>query len=208
MIHTVHTMTIGRYGRMDKTGDAGLLRLWYNPFPVKWFDRRVERFFNDLHEIMNTGEADLNLYHEVERTYMINKMLALSILYDALNLLLVIKLQVDMFLSLAEKKIETPQNLDFYLKTVKELTGIDCSEPGGMELLRDEIDRLSDKYSERYPVVEDQEKASFHKAALTIFIILDMPYNDRMTLAEFAELRLLADEKVKMLKKQKTDGGD
>jgi len=208
MIHTVYTMTIGRYGQLDKTQDARLLRRWFNPLPVGLFSKQIERFFDQVREVMGDGEADSELTNGIERAYMVNKMLQLSILYDALSMLLVLQAQLDLILMLAEKEIPGKGNLNYYLEQVKEMTGIEIKDFQDLPKLQKELTRLSDKFKEQFPDEEVEEKSTFYRSALAIFSLMEMPYNPDMTLAEFSELKALASERQKQLKSQmdKYDG--
>lgn len=207
MIHTVHTMSIGLYGQLDRTQDARLLKRWFNPFSVRFFKKRIERFFDSVHEIMNQGQTAPELLEQMERLYNVNKMLQLSILYDALQTLLIMQAQLDMILILAGREIPKGGNLSYYTEEVKRLTGIDIKSHEDLPKLAGEVSRLKDKFAERFPEKspeksEPDEKPSFIKGALSIFAVMEMPYNERMTLAEFAELKTLAFERNEQIKRQ------
>lgn len=203
MIHTVYTMTIGRYGQLEKTQDARLLRLWWNPLPVKWFSKRIDRFFNSVALLWSEDGNNNELNEQVERIYLINKMLQMSILYDALYSLLIVKAGIDIVLLMADREVKEHPSLQFYKDRVKELTEIDIEEPADLLKLRDEMTRMTDKFKERFPDGEaEEEKPSFYRAALGVFSVMEMTYNPDMTLVEFAELKKLAEERVKKLEKQ------
>lgn len=203
MIHSIYTMTIGRYGQLEKTQDARLLRRWFNPFPVRMFAKRIERFFQDVSELFGSGGTELT--DQLERAYMVNKMLQVSILYDALYACMVLKTSIDITLLLMDKEPKEVKNLDFYKVQVKELTGIEIKELGDIVKLKDEMTRLADKFKERFRDEETDEtddKPSFIRGAMAVFSLMEIPYNADMTLSEFAELKALADDRRKQLEKQ------
>lgn len=203
MIHSIYTMTIGRYGQLEKTQDARLLRRWFNPLPVKMFAKRIEMFFQDVSELFGSGGTELT--DQLERAYMVNKMLQVSILYDALYACMVLKTSIDITLLLMDKEPKEVKNLDFYKVQVKELTGIEIKELGDIVKLKDEMTRLADKFKERFRDEETDEtddKPSFIRGAMAVFSLMEIPYNADMTLSEFAELKFLADDRRKQLEKQ------
>ena len=204
MIHSIYTMSIGRYGRLDKTQDARLLRRWFNPLPVGLFRKRINKFFESVREALGGDGNDTELYDQLERVYMTNRMLLLSVLYDALYLLMITKAGVDMTLLLLNKEVQEPKNLDFFKEQTKELTGIEINNALDILKIRDELTRMKDKFAERFPdkPVDEQEKSTFYRGALSIFSLMEMPYNPDMTLSEFSELKHLADDRRKQLEKQ------
>lgn len=202
MIHTIYTMTIGRYGQLDKTKDARLLRRWFNPLPVGLFRKRIDKFFSEVREIMGT-DNDNELNEEIDRAYSINQMLQVSILYDALYAAMVIKAGVDIVLLLVDRDPKDIQRLQFIKDEVKELTGIEVNDMQDLLKIQAEMTRLSDKFAERFKNPEPEtEKASFMRGVMAVFSLMEMPYNDRMTIAEFSELKHLADDRRKQLEKQ------
>ena len=210
MIHTIYTMTVGRYGKLDATGNANLLRRWYNPFPVKWFKGQVDRFFDALRETFGDESESQRLYESGEKLYNVNKLLKLSILYDALSAILVMQGQVNMLLLALNRPPGRAENYQFFVDEVKKLTGIEIKSVTDLGRLKDEITRLSDKFQELYPKVEaaqEDDKYSFTKNAISTFAVMEIGYNDQMTLYEFGELRKLARDRMKHYEKLKEKHG-
>lgn len=204
MIHTIYTMTIGRYGKLDKTQDARLLRRRFNPLPVSLFRRRIDKFFQDVKEALGSDGNDNELNDQIERTYMVNRMLLLSILYDALYLNMITKSGIDIILLIQDKKVDDSRSLQYFIDQVKDLTGIEIKNALDLLKLSDEMSRMKDKFQERFPADEppDEEISTFYKGAISVFSLMGMPYNPDMTLAEFGELKHLADDRSKQLEKQ------
>ena len=203
MIHTIYTMTIGRYGQLDKTQNAKLMRRWFNPLPVRLFRKSIDKFFTEVREIMG-NDSDGKLMEEIDRAYSINRMLQASILYDALYAALVIKAGCDIVLLLVDKDPKEIEGLQYLKDEVKELTGIEINDMQDLLKLQLEMTRLADKFKEQFRDEEPDtgEKTSFIRGVMAVFSLMEMPYNDRMTLAEFAELKHLADDRRKQLEKQ------
>jgi len=203
VIHTIYTMTLGRYGQLDKTQDARLLRRWFNPLPVGLFRKRIDKFFESVRELFAEDSVNNELQDQIERAYMVNKMLQLSILYDALYALMILKAGVDITLLMLNRDPKQSKNLEYYKEQVKELTGIEINDYADLLKLQAEQTRMADKFKERFPDKEETEdKPSFYRAAIRVFSMCEMGYNERMTLAEFAELKKEAAERQKQLEKQ------
>jgi len=204
MIHTIYTMTIGRYGQLDKSQDARLLRRWFNPLPVSLFRKSINKFFESVKDIFAEDEVNNELTDQVERLYMVNKMLQISVLYDALYAIMILKAGVDITLLMLNREPKEATNLEYFKEQVKELTGIEVNDFMDLQKIKDELTRMADKFKERFPDQEEiEDKPSFYRAAIRIFSLVEMPYNDRMTLAEFAELKKEAAERRKSLEKMK-----
>ena len=196
-------MTLGRYGQLDKTQNAGLMRRWFNPLPVGLFRKSIDKFFEEVKDIFNDEGVSNELNDQIERAYMINKMLQMSILYNALYADMILKAGTDITLLLLNRDPAISKNLDYFKSEVKELTGIGINEVTDLAKLSSEMTRMADKFAERFPTEEEiQEKPSFYRAAIRIFSLVEMPYNDRMTIAEFAELKKEADDRAEQMKKQ------
>jgi len=197
-------MTIGRYGQLDKTKDARLLRRWYNPFPVKWFHGRIDHFFEQVHEVIGADGGN-ELTEGIERAYMVNRLLQLSVLYNAIYSAMVVKAGIDITLLMMGRKPGKVENLDYYKEQVRDMTGIEIKEIGDIIKLRDEMTRLTDKFQERFNTTSTQESTeapSFYRGVMAVFSLMEMTYTDRMTLAEFGELKTLADERRRQIEKQ------
>jgi len=203
MIHSIYTMTLGRYGQLDKTKDARLMRRWFNPLPVSLFRKSIDKFFESVKDLFNEDGVNNELNDQIERVYMVNKMLQLSILYDALYAQLILKAGIDIALLMLNKDPKEAANLQYYKDLVKELTGIEINDYADLLKLRAEQTRMADKFKERFPDQEEIEnKPSFYRAAIRVFSLVEMSYNEKMTLAEFGELKKEAEDRAKQLRKQ------
>ena len=194
MLHTVGTLSIRKYSEIDRTGDLSILKRWYNPFPVKWFN--TEKFFEEFSTIFSHNK-DKTLLNERYRILAFYKLIALDRILKTLLILMDNSNERSLFSELFKRKPKDA-NLDFYTEKVKKMAGIEIKKGEDLERLKNEIQRLLDKYNERYNKKEkSQPKASFMEVVLGVFSVMDMDYVPEMTLAEFGKLRELADKKIK-----------
>ena len=201
MIHTIDTLTIRRYGEIDRTGNLSLLKRWWNVFPVGWFD--VQKLIIKIGQGLNTG-IDKQLVIENERLRAYNNILILEGLYMAVYNLIVYKPENDQW-NVTKNK---PTHLGYYLETVYLRTGIRIKDLLGLGKLKKEIQRLTDKYTERFNQKKAKDKnIPFIQYAYSIFSFMEMPYNGDTKMSEFFELVRLAEEKVRKLDKLKEKHG-
>jgi len=200
MLHTVNSLTIRKYGEIDRTGNLSLLRKWYNVFPVSWFD--YQKTLSTIGQLFNKG-IDKTIINEVAKLISYNNILILEALHSAIYNLIVLKAGNDVF----KKKARKTENLRQYLLTVKEITGIEIKDIAGLDLLKKETQRRIDKYHERYRTIINNDSIPFTQFAYSVFVLIEMPYNPDMLLSEFADLVIIADKKAKSLEKIKSKNG-
>lgn len=194
MIHTLYTMTIRRYGQLDQSDDLTLLKRWYNPFPVKWFD--TQTFFSEVQNVFGGGN-DNTLRDEKYRLLSYNKILMLDRILRVVGLLMKDHDSRNLFGLLLKVKVDTTSNLPYYIKKVKQLTGINIKDGKGLEQLQIEIQRLLDKHHERFAGKPVSDKVDIIDILFGVFSIMEMDYVPSMTLAEFSRLKVLSDKKIK-----------
>ena len=200
-IHTIHSLSIRQYGVIDSTENISLLRRWYNPFPVGWFD--VQGLIREIGRALNTG-IDKTIVREVAKLLLINKIMLLEALYTGIYNLSVLKPYNDSF----GKTKRGKTNLTEYIEKVDKITGIRIKDVDGIERLKKEIQRLSDKFQERFKEEPKKGKAiSFIQYAYSVFTIMEMPYNPDLKLSEFIEMITAATQKAKELEKLRNKHG-
>lgn len=209
MIHSIHTMKIGRFGLLDATNNSKLLRKSYNLFPVNWFDNRVKKFFDEVTKIFNAGDQNNYIYDNVERIYMLNKILHLTTLYDGLYNSIIQRGRLKAAMDDLGRNVSAKDSSAYFIDDLQKYFNISLYGPKDIEKVKQEIVRLTDKYNERYP--EHQKDTtkdySFYRTALGIFAIMEQPYNSQMTLAEFGKLKELADDRIRQYEKMKHKHG-
>jgi len=195
VIHTIHTMTIRQYGELDRTGDMSLLKRWFNPLPVKWFD--TERFFNEFKD--SFGNTTDDKQDEAYRIISYNRIIILDRILRTMAVLMQDHNDRQLFSLMLKQEFKNGDKLKFYIDKVKQLTGIEIKDGDDLNKLQKETQRLLDKYNERYKAEEPKEKQPFIDIALGVFSIMEMSYNESMVLSEFARLKDLADKKIKQI---------
>lgn len=192
MIHSINTLTIRKYGIIDETGNLSGLRKWYNPFPVEWFD--TDKFFEEFKTIFSENNSDL--LNEKYRILAFYKIIELDTISKTLVVLMQSENNRSLFSILFKKKIKNI-NIDFYTDKIKSLTGIEVKDGKDLEKLKNELQRLLDKYTERFKKKEVKSNVSFLEVVLGVFSMMEMDFIPEMTLAEFGRLKKLADKKIK-----------
>lgn len=190
-------MTIRQYGELDRTGDLSLLKKWYNPLPVRIF--KIDKFFQEV-AIGLKSDSDAKLFHEVGKVLSLNKLMMLEVLYYAIYNCIVLKASNDQWGVTEHKKT----NFIEYRDKIKHLTGIEIKTPDDITNLKKEIERLTDKYNERYKdEPEDTKSVPFIEYSYSIFMIVEMDYNPDMRLSEFFNLITTASNRLKQIEKIK-----
>lgn len=201
-IHTVDTLSIRQYGVIDRTNNPKLLRRWFNPLPVDWFD--TDSFFNEFKNTFGKN-VKTDLRTEVYKILSYNKIVILDRMFRTMNILMKNQNDRSMFALLFKRKIvDHTGNLDYYIEKVKSLTGIEVKDGKGLEKLQKEVKRLIDKYNQRFPEKQpEKKKVDFEDIAMGVFVFMEQPYNGEMKLREFASLKVQADRKSEVIEKNK-----
>jgi len=197
MLHTVNSLTIRKYGEIDRTGNLSLLRKWYNVFPVSWFD--AEQFFAEFREIFNINITVNNVY----KTLAYNNILILDRIIKTLTVLMRNENERNLF-AVFFKRTYKGINTDYYIEKIKYLTGIEIKGFDDLNTLQKEIQRKIDKYKERYSDKKTKQNVEvpFMDIVLGVFSIMEMAYIPEMSLSEFGRLKKLADKKVKAIERK------
>ena len=192
MIHTIYSMTLGRYAEMESTENVGLLRKWFNPFPVKWFDTSL--FFDEFNNMFGNPN---NINTEIYKSATWNTIQMLDAMYKTSLILMKAQNQSTLFNIIFKRKFkDMKSNLEEYRQRIKKITRIDIFDKNGLERLAKEIQRRIDKYNERN-VKKESKPVDFMEFVYGVFNVCEMPYNPTMTLFEFAKLRHRADKIIK-----------
>lgn len=202
-LHTLNSLSIRKYGIIDQTDSVSLLRRWFNPFPVKWFD--TDTFFEQFRGAFNTTDND-KLLQESHRMLSYNNIIILDRVLKMLSLLMANTNNISLFsLIFKQKTKEYKGNFDAYVEKVEKLTGIKIEDGKGLKRLQSEIERLWDKYQERFNKKGDgntDDRMTFLEQSMIIFGIMGMDYVPEMKLNELASLKILADKKIKQLENE------
>ena len=202
MIHTINTISIRQYGELDRTENLSLLKRWFNPFPVTWFD--TDRFFMDFKSIMGENTNKI-INNEMYKLLAYNKILILDTILKTMSVLMRNQNNISIFSLLFQKKSkEYKGNLPYYTEKVKQITGIEIKDGNDLQKLQKEIQRLLDKFRERFKDNDKpQKKTDFIDIVLGVFSIMEMSYVPEMKLTEFGRLKALADKRIKSIENSK-----
>lgn len=194
MIHTLDTINVRQYGILDATDDLSLLRRWYNPFPVKWFN--TDDFFAELRGAMGDGN-DFDIENEYYRMIAFNRIIMLDRMMRMMSLLMKNNNERNLFALIFKRKPkEYTGNLHVYIKKAKEITGIEIKDGEDLKKLQKEVQRQLDKFNENFKEPPKQEKIDFTEIAMGVFSIMEMSYIADMKMSEFLKLKKLATKRV------------
>ena len=193
LMHDIYSMSVGRYSIIDETLNLSLLRRWYNPFPVSWFD--TSKFFD---QYMAAFGAKNKTRDNAYKLIAYNKILILKAVLDTMRIIYSAQNNVSLFALIFNRKSKQYEgNLQFYKDYIEKTIGIKINDFNGLTRLEKQIQKLVDRYIERYKDKKQvEEKGTFIDLVLTVFSIMSVPYSADMKLYEFAKLKHLADKKI------------
>ena len=201
MLHTIYTLSIRRYAEVDETENISLLKRWYNPFPVKWFN--TDKLFFDVRRLLgeNTGAT---LTNETYKQIAYSTILMLDAMLKTMAILMENQNERSLFRIIFNRKPKDfDGNIKFYSEKVKKMTGIEIKGIDDLKRLQNEIQRRIDKYEERYKRAQPTVSYNFMDIVFGVFNIIGMDYVPEMSIAEFSRLKKKAD---KIVKKRKENG--
>jgi len=191
MIHTIHTMTLSRFVEKEQTGNEALLKRWYNPFPVRWFD--TTDFYQNFNNLFGNGNT---ITESIDKYYLYNKIRILDTCYNMLAIGMKDYNQRALFGLIFKRKVNDSVDMKFYQEKVKAYTGIDVKDFDGLTRLKNELQRLIDKYKERFGDGEPEVESDieFMDIITNVFRILDTPVNMSLSLYQFSNLKKHAEK--------------
>lgn len=201
MIHTLETLTIARYGKIERTKKIGLFKKPWNILPIALFN--ITPLITEIGMKLDSG-MDRKLAKEKARLITWNKILILETLKMAIYALIVTKPGIDQW-KITKPSKQIIKDLGDYIVQVKDITGLHIKDIPSLGRLAMEIQRRKIKFHERYNLNQekDGEEISFTKYAYSVFMITEENYNPDTPMAEFFELLELADSRAKELEKMK-----
>ena len=168
--------------------------------PVRWFD--TESFFIEFRKMLGEKVKSSN---EIYKFLAYNRIMMLDRMLIMISLLMQNQNERSLFGLIFKRKIKNYKgNLDFYIEKVNQITGIKIKDGNDLKRLKSEVQRLIDKYTERFGEREKVEhnKIDFMDIVLGVFSIMEMAYIPEMKMAEFGRLKVLADKRVKQMNKK------
>jgi hypothetical protein len=205
IVHTLDTITLRQYAKFEKSKEVRyLLRI---PAPAFLTEKGLTRFFEEFATTFGEGRKDLE--REKAKLMAYNKILLAQAILTGFQLHLGDRMQLEMLKPGMSQHLHNP-DIAYYIKEAEAAFMVEIHTLQDITDLRDELERMIDKFNEMFPKIEQKtdKGISMIQFALSVFVILALPFDNRMTLSEFAELKKLANERAKQMNdlKAKTDG--
>lgn len=205
MIENINTLTIKKYSLFDKTNKLRYLKCWWNILPTFLFKKKLFELASSIHKRLSGIKLDSDFEKEVHRINSINKIQLLIALYQAAYNLLENLASVNVWkrsMGLEETK---PENLKEYTDKILKYTGYKIKTVKDLVLVKNEIDRLSEKFAEFFPKekITNKKGATFMQIYLGVISVMDIPFSYDMIMSDFLEAK---DDAYERIKKMKSNG--
>jgi len=198
IVHALDTISLRQYAKFEKSKEVRyLLRI---TAPAFLTEKGLSKFFDEFSATFGEGRKDLE--REKSKLMAYNKILLAQAILTGFQIHLVDRVTL--------KQIPDNENLQYYIKEAEQAFMVEIKTLQDVKDLRDELERMIDKYNEMFPKEDKSTKTgiSMMQFALSVFVLLNMPFDPEMKLSEFAELKKLANDRAKQMNdlKAKTDG--
>lgn len=202
MIENVNTLTIKRYSLFDKTNKLRYLKSRWNILPIFLFKDKLLKLAFEIHKRLSGSTIDGSLDKEEHKINSINKIQLLIALYQAAFNLLENVETINRWKKIAGLELTKMKNLKEYTDKIFKYTGYTIKTMKDLVLVRNEIDRRTEKYAEFFP--EDEEKttkkgASFMQVYMGVISVMDITFNYDMIMSDFFEAKEDAYKRTKKL---------
>lgn len=211
MVRSINTVTIRQFSLFEQTKDGRYLIRWNLPL-TRFYAKQIVSLLEDIAKLLGSqADKDAEYRREFHRLKSVLRIQYLITLYQATYNLLINKTEIDIWRSMIGKNTGSDYTgLIDYIGKIEQATGI-VIEPDdwsyNMIRVKEEIDRLTDKFNEAFSVNQDDgPKLTFLQIVVGVFSALQMPINEDMRLVTFFELKNQAEELAIKLKLQQ-DGG-
>lgn len=199
IVHTLDTISLRQYSKFEKTKDIKyLLRL---PAPLFLTEKGLSKFFDEFASTFGEGRKDLE--HEKSKLMAYNKILLAQAILTGFQLHLVDRIELT--------QQPDVKSIDYYIKEAEQAFNVKIETLKDIHDLKSELERMIDKFNEMFPAEKKKTEngISMMQFALSVFVILSLPFDANMKLSEFAELKKIANEKAKQMNeiKEKYNGG-
>ena len=199
IVHTLDTISLRQYSKFEKTKDVKyLLRL---PAPLFLTEKGLSKFFDEFASTFGDGRKDLE--REKSKLMAYNKILLAQAILIGFQLHLVDRIELT----------QQPEvkSIEYYIKEAEQAFNVKIETLKDIQDLKSELERMIDKFNEMFPAEKKKTEngISMMQFALSVFVILSLPFDANMKLSEFAELKKIANEKAKQMNeiKEKHNGG-
>lgn len=195
MIKRFYEITLRDYDIMEKTGKVSHLKQWYNPFPVRFFIKRIESERKELLTRLNAADIDERREREIWKTESLLRINAIRLAYYGIINILKLQTETVLFASDHSKKIKrkiriNESSLEKYLDIAKQYSGIKIKTLDDIKNLYSRLQFFTSKFNERFANEKPDEKNYLFDVALSVFTYLGQTMNPgEHTVMDFIALR-------------------
>jgi len=191
---------------MEKSGVVSQYKRWYNLFPVKYYEKAIEKELKILSEKLNatlgsSEKMELEILKwNVESLNLINSIRAnLLGITNILNLSTKLNVITNGQTKRIKKRLKFKnKNLSRYINNIKELTGIEINSPEDIQIVDEHLQYRIDKYNSmirKQQADAPDKKVYLMDIVISILNYLNEPVNVHLTVLEFIDFRNSAIEK-------------
>ena len=198
ILHTPETITIRRYARFEKSKD---LRLLFRVRVPMWIALKYSYRFIEAFNLLFNSNSETDMEDEMHKLITWNKIMLMQAILMGIQVHLSEKVQIDLLKTNGKPKAADDPVLANYLNEAEQCTGIKIETLEDIAAFKSELERLTDKFAELYPVKEvKQSNITIMQLCFSVESLMNMRIDyDKMTLAEFYELKQMADERAKQM---------
>jgi len=206
MIENINTLTVKRYSLYDDTNKLRYLKKWWNILPAFLFKKELSKLAHEIHNKLSGSTINKSFDKEIHKINSIDKIQLLIALYQAASNLLINLANVNKWKREIGLKETDAKNLKHYTDKIFKYTGYTIKGLDDLDLLKNEIDRRTEKFAEFFPKEDKKDikdGASFMQVYLGVISVMDITFNYDMTMKHFFEAK---DSAYKRIKKMNKDG--
>ena len=206
IVHTLDTISLRQYAKFEKSKDAKyLLRV---PAPVFLTEKGILKFLTEFQTAFGEGKNDFE--REKSKLMAYNKILLAQAILTGFQIHLGDKMQLELLKPGMSQHWQMNADIAYYISEAEQAFHVKIETLQDITDLKSELERMIDKFNEMFPKEEKKtdKGISMMQFALSVFVLLNMPFDPEMKLSEFAELKKLANERAKQMNdiKEKTNG--
>lgn len=194
MIKKLHEIKIKDVILLDATKKASSLKkYWF--VPLWLFKKQLEKLTKEIFDLIG-GKTINDLQDEFDKLSAYRRLQKLEALSKAVKIEFELRPRINAWKIILEKDYKESDQLQKVIEDVKLHTGIEIKEPKDLKEYYDYVQHKIDKYAEMFPVIEKTE-VKLVKVLLSVFIFMDRDFDENMRLITFAELKAMAEEKIR-----------
>ncbi len=205
MIESINTLTVKKYSLFDKTNKIHYFKKWWNILPANLFSKKIVKLADSIHNKLSGKNIGNTLDKEDHKISLTNRIQLLISLYQATYNLLENLGTINKWKRGIGLKETINNDIKEYTDKILKYTGYTIKKVKDLELLKNEVDRLTEKYAEFFPEDEEEPKkgATFMQIYLGVISNMNLPFSYEMTMADFFDAFDATTERVKKYDKEK-----